>query len=84
MQDADAIAKAERKAPSLGFQAADCAFCAANSISSDILYLQGAPHCSEGVLICEGDPECMSICTAACRMQMQSQRQIGRLQASAS
>ena len=44
LQDADAIAEAERKASSLGFLAADWAFCAATFILSDILYLQGAHH----------------------------------------
>ena len=44
MQDAEAIAEAERKASSLGFLAADWAFCAVTFILSDILYLQGTPH----------------------------------------
>ena len=42
MQDEAAIAEANRKASSLGFLAADWAFCAATFILSDILYLGGA------------------------------------------
>jgi len=44
MQDGDAIAEANRKASSLGFLAADWAFCAAVFILSDVLYLNGTPH----------------------------------------
>ena len=42
MQDEAAIAEANRKASSLGFLAADWAFCAATFILSDIMYLGGA------------------------------------------
>ena len=44
VQDGDAIAEANRKASSLGFLAADWAFCAAVFILSDVLYLSGTPH----------------------------------------
>ena len=44
MQDEEAIGNAQRRASSLGFLAADWAFCAAVFILSDVLYLNGVPH----------------------------------------
>ena len=44
LQDEKAIGNAQRRASSLGFLAADWAFCAAVFILSDVLYLNGMPH----------------------------------------
>ena len=90
MQDEEAIAEAERKATSLGFLAADWAFCAVTFILSDILYLGGASSlqltATLGAIAAvnwklfdgtKPGQQCWTVPNKVCRQQLQQQSKAG-------